>query len=137
MSDPSRPPIRRWGRLAVACVWLLTLGCTFSRTRTNVDDFYDRIDRVVVGKTTAEQLIDILGSPPNNIIDVAAGRRVLLYTFGDAKTSGLTLIVLNITKTNVGIDSAIFIVDPDNVVEEVRYSTNSQGLEWDWWAFGQ
>lgn len=133
----SRTPARRLAPFLLGLFGLLASGCTFNRTKTNLEDFHERIERVEVGVTTSEDLLDILGGPPTNIIDVAGDRRVWLYTFGDSKTSGLTLIVLNISKSNVGIDSAIFILDPDGVVEEARYSRNSEDLDWDWWAFGE
>ena len=78
----------------------------------------------------------MLGSPPNNVIAVGGGRTVYLYAFGDSKTEGFNIILLEITKSNVGIDSAIFIADRNGVVQESYVSNNSRDLPWEFWAFG-
>jgi hypothetical protein len=123
---------------AIVCsaVLLSAAGCSFARTRTNLDDFYQRAESVVPGETRIRDLVDILGSPPNNVIPLPDGGQVFLYTFGDAKTAGLDLILFSVSKSNVGVDTAIFTIGKDGVVEEVIYSTNSQKLDWQLWPFG-
>lgn len=111
-------------------------GCTWSRQRTNITDFHKRVAGVVPGETKAQDLPALLGSPPNNILPIAGGGAVLLYTFGDSKTNGFNILIINLSKTNVGIDSAVFISDAKGIVQEVNVSTNSSNLEWEFWPFG-
>ena len=122
--------------LAVLAMLLAGPGCLWRRARTNVADLPQRMEGVVEGQTTVSQLEEIMGSPPNNVIQLSGGGAILLYAFGDSKTNGMNLILLEITKTNVGVDSAIFIVDANNVIQEMTVSNNSQDLEWEFWAFG-
>lgn len=126
--------IRFWSTATI--LLLVVSGCSWQRSRTNVSDLHLRIDRVEAGKTTTAQLFQLLGSPPNNIIALPGGKNVLLYTFGDSKTEAFDLLLVKFAKTNVGIDSALFITDANGVVEEVSVSTNSQDLEWEFWPFG-
>ncbi|MHC5034526.1 MAG: hypothetical protein ACYTFZ_05785 [Planctomycetota bacterium] len=112
-------------------------GCSFSRGLTNIEDLHQRIESVVPHETTGAELVEILGSPPNNVLAAAEGKRIWLYTFGDSKTAGLNLIVFAVSRSNIGIDTALFILDKDSVVEEVVCSTNSQDLEWEFWPFGE
>ena len=127
-------------RSAILCLFLFVgvsvTGCMWSRSRTNIKDFYSRVDAVVPGETKTADIPAILGSPPNNIIPLANGGSILLYTFGDAKAHGFNLLIVNFQKTNIGIDTALFITDGQGVVEEVNVSTNSKDLEWQFWPFG-
>ena len=128
-------------RTAVA-VCLLTIsassvsGCLWRRARTNIADLHQRIGKGETGRTTTDELISILGSPPNNVFAIEGGRTVYLYTFGDSKTEGFNLILIEITKSNIGTDSAIFIADQSGVISEMFVSNNSQDLPWEFWAFG-
>jgi hypothetical protein len=114
----------------------LVTGCTWSRQRTNITDFHARVSAVVPGETKGADLPAILGSPPNNVIPLGDGGAVLLYTFADSKTNGFNIIIINLNKTNVGVDSAVFIIDSQGIVQEVNVSTNSKDLEWEFWPFG-
>lgn len=131
-------PRKAWSAAMVAAlVFLVALqsGCAWRRARTNIADMYQRIGRVQEGVTTDEQLIGILGSPPNNVIELAGGRSVLLYTFGDQKTEAFNIILLELSRSNIGIDSALFIVE-NGVVRKMYVSTNSQDLAWQFWPWG-
>ena len=63
-------------------------------------------------------------------------RRLMIYNYGQSKTKGLTLILFNVAKTNVAIDTAIFLVDADGTIEESWVGDNSLDVPWEWWAFG-
>jgi hypothetical protein len=116
---------------------LLCLGaCTFARAKINAEDMFEKSSLVEVGKTKAADLESIIGSPPNSIIPLQGGREVQIYNFGDSKTNGLTLILLNITKTNVRFDAAYFFVDANGIVERKSISNYSKDVPWQWWAFG-
>lgn len=123
-------------------LFLLTMmiavsGCTWSRAKVNVEDFHERAARVKVGVTKAADLQGIFGSAPNSILPGKDGGSIYVYNFGDAKTNGLTLIIVNISKTNAGSDSAYFFVNAQGVVERASISTNSEDIPWEWWAFGE
>ena len=116
---------------------LLCLGaCTFARARINAEDMFKKAKQVEIGKTKAADLESIIDNPPNTIIPLQGGREVQIYNFGDSKTNGLTLILLNISKTNVRFDSAYFFVDPNGIVERKSISNYSESVPWQWWAFG-
>jgi hypothetical protein len=126
-------------RLPLALLLSLSLlagsGCTWSRTRVNDPDFRTKAASVVPGKTTARELIQTLGTPIN-WVELPGGNHMYAYSYGDSKTEGLTLLVVNILKTNVGLDSAFFLLDDKDVVREKYIGTNSEDLPWEWWAFG-
>lgn len=110
-------------------------GCTFHRSRLNIENFNSKAAQVTPGKTTAGELVEILGSDPNTILPIEDGKSIYIYYFGDTKTSGLTLILINLMKTNSGIDSGFFILDKSNVVQRVFVSSNSEEVSWGWWPF--
>ena len=111
-------------------------GCTFSRAQINAADLEQRVANVVPGKTHIEEVERMIGGPATSITPVSGGNLLYAWAFGDAKTAGLTLILINIMKTNSGIDTAIFVVDEGGVVEEVKIGQNHKEVEWQWWAFG-
>jgi hypothetical protein len=39
-------------------------------------------------------------------------------------------------KTNSGIDTALFLVDEEGVIEEAKIGQNHKEVGWQWWAFG-
>lgn len=110
-------------------------GCMFGRNKINVEEFHVKAGQIVPGKTTANEVLDIIGSPPNAILQLGKGERAYVYTFGDAKTGGLNLIVFNTRKTNTGIDSAYFFLDENDVIKSKIVSNYSEDLTWDWWPF--
>ncbi|MHC4943752.1 MAG: hypothetical protein ACYTG7_12115 [Planctomycetota bacterium] len=127
---------RYLGILAALTLAFLLSGCMFARQKINIENFHAKAETIVPGKTKAKELTEILGSQPNAIIDTPEGKKIFAYTFGEAKTKGLTLILFNVRKTNLGIDTAYFFIDKNNVVEEKIISTNSKEIPWEWWAFG-
>ena len=122
---------------AVAVGWGAMTGCTFSRQRINTVNFHEKVQQVVEGQTTADELAATLGSPPQSVLYTDNGKRIYVYSFGDAKTAGLTLIVFNSLKTNMGLDGAMFLIDQNGVVEEFIVSNHSQDIPWEWWAFDE
>jgi hypothetical protein len=110
-------------------------GCGWNRQQINHANLPDRITGVVSGQTTLAELESMIGGPATAITPVG-DKRLYTYTFGDSKTEGLYLILLNISKTNTGIDTASFLVNQDNVVEAMQVGKNSEDLPWEWWAFG-
>ena len=111
-------------------------GCTFSRAQINAADLEQRVANVVPGTTHIEEVERMIGGPATSITPVSSDRLLYAWTFGDSKTAGLTLILLNIMKTNSGIDTALFLVDEGGVVEEAKIGQNHKEVGWQWWAFG-
>ncbi|MEN8184258.1 MAG: hypothetical protein ABFS46_17165 [Myxococcota bacterium] len=129
----------RRGLAAAVCALLFlgsTLGCAWQRQRINIEDPYTRIARVKPGQTTTEELTAILGSEPTNIINIPPDHRGFVYGFGDSKSFLAGLIIFSVQKTNIGLDTAVFVVDSSSVVQEVIHSSNSRDLAWQFWPFG-
>jgi hypothetical protein len=130
--------MHRHSLLAVALLSALAValgGCSFNRAQVNKADFEHRVARVVPGQTTLAELEAMAGGPATSITPIG-NKRLYAYTYGDSKTAALTLILLNISKTNAGFDTALFLVDENNVVEWAGVGKNSKDLPWQWWAFG-
>ncbi|MBZ0253565.1 MAG: hypothetical protein K8I02_09525 [Candidatus Methylomirabilis sp.] len=124
-------------RLLLLAAALLCGACMVQRERLNVEDFHGKTAGVLPGKTTADELVAMVGSPPATITEITLGKKVYVYNFGDAKSVSLGVpLALLFTKTNRGVDTAIFVVDPNGVVEAVYASRNSADLEWEFWPFG-
>ncbi len=76
--------------------------CTFSRSEINDSNIPQLVaEHLELGKTTTEQLIKGIGTPPGQIILLPGGQRLIIYNYGQSKTKGLTLILFNVAKTNV------------------------------------
>lgn len=129
---------RRWRGLAgcalAALVAATTAGCTFNRLQINDAGLPGKAAQIRPGVTTAEEMEALIG-PATSITPI--GRDLLYaYAFGDSKSAGLSLILFNVSKTNTGIDTALFLVGPDEVVQKVYVGRNAEDLPWQWWAFG-
>ena len=122
--------------LLVALLALGIEGCTFSRAQINAADLEQRVANVVPGTTRIEEVERMIGGPATSITPVGTDHLLYAWTFGDSKTAGLTLIFINIMKTNSGIDTALFLVDEGGVVEEAKIGQNHKEVGWQWWAFG-
>jgi len=124
------------GAVVLGLVVAALAGCGFNRANINHADLPTKVAGVVPGQTTLAELEQMAGGPATAITPVGDGKRLYTYTFGDSKTKGLYLIVLNISKTNTGIDTASFLVNQDDIVEAMQVGKNSEDLPWEWWAFG-
>ena len=122
---------------AMALGFLVTAlaGCGFNRHQINQANLPTRVAGVVPGQTTLAELVAMAGGPATSITPVG-DKRLYVYTFGDAKTKGLYLILLNISKTNSAIDTGIFLVNENDIVEWMQVGENTEDLPWEWWAFG-
>jgi hypothetical protein len=125
------------GVVVVVVVLLLASGCSWSRQRINVQGFHQKAEQVVPGETRAMELEVIFGTPAARVQELSGGEKMHVYSFGEAKTNGLTLILVNISRTNMGVDSGYFIEDSSGVIREKMISNNSRDLPWEWWAFGE
>ena len=137
--DVRRSAQRRHAWVCALALALLTPGiegCLFHRAQLNVANLGERVADVVPGKTRIEELEHMIGGPATSITPLAGGNLLYAWTFGDTKTAGLTLILINVSRTNSGIDTALFVVDSDGVVQSQKVGQNSKDLSWQWWAFG-
>lgn len=121
--------------LAAAVVVMALGGCTWGRQQINQADLERRVAGVVPGQTTVAELEQMAGGPPTSITPIGQ-KQLYAYTYGDSKSEALTLLIINIGKTNTGLDTALFLIDQNGVVESARVGTNSEDLPWEWWAFG-
>lgn len=114
---------------------LLVSSCTFSRAEINDSNIPERAKTLEPGSITQEQLIEGIGSPPGQIIFMGDGRRLLIYNYGQSRTKGFTLILFNFLKTNIAVDTAIFLVEGETVVD-AWVGDNSEDVPWEWYPFG-
>ena len=121
--------------LALAALTILT-GCHFSRARVNVPDFYERAEQVEIGKTHADDLPAIFGTPAFQELKLGEeGKKAYVYVFGDAKTESFNMFIFSVGETNSGVDTATFFADENGVIEKTVIGDNSRDLPWDFWAF--
>ncbi len=121
--------------IALLCAFFLP-ACTFNRAEINNSNLPELAKNLRLGEHTAEDVIEAIGTPPGQIILLPNNNRLLIYNYGQSKTSGLTLILFNVLKTNVAIDTAIFLIDESGTVAEAWIGDNSADVPWEWWAFG-
>jgi len=122
--------------LALLAAILAAPACTFARARINDENFLKMTEKIIPGKTTTQELTTTLGQPMN-WVELPENKRIFIYSYGDSKTAGLTLILFNVLKTNAGYDSAFFVIDTNKkIVVEKYVGTKSADLPWEFWAFG-
>lgn len=126
--------ILRAATVSTAVLVMALGGCSWGRQQINQSDLESRAAQVVAGKTTAAELEEAIGTPTS--ITPIGRNQLYAYTFGDSKTEALNLLIINIGKTNTGLDTALFLIDENSVVQDSRIGTNSKDLPWEWWAFG-
>ena len=120
---------------ALAAVALVASGCSFARGQLNMKKFREALPEIELGKTKISEVEERVG--PATSITPVGNRLVYAWVYSDSKTQGLTLILLNISKTNTGFDVAHFLVRPGTgVIDEIKLGKNSTAVDWEWWAFG-
>ena len=128
----------QWKVLGVAlmnCVLLFANGCIWTRAKVNDAAVCERAKAIVPWKTRTEQLPALLGVVPSTIIPLRDGRQVLVFAYGDAKTEGISLMVVTLTKTNSAFSAVYVLVDAQGVVERVQTAPQRE-LAWETWPFG-
>ena len=121
--------------VVLVAVTLVSSGCTNARAQLNMKLFHEVLPEIVPGETNISDVEQAIG--PATSITPVADKLIYAWVYSDSKTRGLTLILLNISKTNTGFDVAHFLVRPsDFVIEEVMLGRNSTDVPWEWWAFG-
>lgn len=119
----------------MALLLALLPGCMFHKVEVNDISVAERARTITPGVTHESELAELLGTEPTNFITLPDGGRLLVYSYGLAKTGGLNLIVISIQKTNEGLDTMFIRLRPDGVVLRAWIGDHSEEVEWDWWAF--
>lgn len=120
----------------LAGVLACTSGCIWTRAKVNDAAVRERAAAIQIGKTRAEQLPTLLGVVPSAVIPLKDGRQVLVFAYGDAKTEGLSLVVVTFTKTNSAFSAVYVLVDAEGVVRQVQTAPR-QEIAWETWPFGE
>lgn len=114
------------------CLLFAAQGCMWSRVKVNDESLPARLAKVGKGMSL-EDVLTIARCQPSAILPSKEGR-VVIYNTGDTKTEGLMLILVNVMKTNMSLQSIYFFLDAnDRVVKILR--SKSQEPEWEFWAF--
>ena len=130
--------MKQWKVFGVALLGVVLAfanGCIWTRAKVNDAAVCERAKAIVPGKTRAEQLPTVLGVVPSAVIPLKDGRQVLVFAYGDAKTEGVSLIVVTFTKTNSAFSAVYVLVNAQGVVERVQ-TAPQQELAWEAWPFG-
>lgn len=114
------------------CLLFAAQGCMWSRVKVNDECLPARLAKVETGMSL-EDVVTFARCQPSAILPSKEGR-ILIYNTGDTKTEGLMLILVNVMKTNMSLESTYFFLDAnDRVVKILR--SGSQEPEWEFWAF--
>ncbi len=124
-------------QLIGALALLLTLsGCIWNRTKVNDAAVRERAQGVTIGVTHASELPRLMGTTPSSVIPLRDGRMVHVFSYGDAKTEGLSLLIITLTKTNSYFTAVYVLTDTKGIVRGVHTSPE-QELDWEMWPFGE
>ena len=112
-------------KLVIACVFLVLAGCSSIGTKVTPD----QLSRFVVGQTTMDQVVAILGKPNGRNIN-SDGTKIITYTYSAYQTSATDFIpVVNLfTRThNYSTSVATFIFDSRNIL--TKYTAGDSQME--------
>lgn len=114
------------------CLLFAAQGCMWSRVKVNDETLPDRLAKVQTGMALKD-VIALARCQPSAILPSKEGR-ILIYNTGDTKTEGLMLILVNVMKTNMSLESTYLFLDANDRVTKILRS-GSQEPEWEFWAF--
>ncbi len=114
---------------------LMLSGCLWGRMRMNDPSITERARLIRVGRTTGAQLADILKAEPTMRLP---GKDATLYgyTYGDTKTHGLMLVIVNFTRATAVTDTLYVEVDPKTDLVRKVHVPPKREIEWEYWPFG-
>ncbi len=119
--------------IAAALALLVLNGCYFSRKKDDRPWPLDVVSKIEVGKTTKAEVLKLLG-PPKQIIRLLESE-AYMYIASVEKSSGLVLVVLNLSRSDRQYDAVTVIINRQDVVTAVgaRFSGEdaAYGLPWD------
>ncbi len=142
------------GSATVVAAALLCTGCILGRTRDEVPIDPERVARIIPGKTTKRQVVELLGAPTyvNDRIGLRlVGKPVGLdgdnvgplvdelvrspldhsytYEYSDTKSASLYLLVISFTNQETRRDRVVVFFDDAGVVSHIGASFNARDVE--------
>lgn len=149
MATHSRPTVT----LALTAALLCT-GCILGRTRDEVPIDPERVARIVPGKTTKREVVELLGAPtyvndriglklvgkPTGLDGDNVGPLVdelvrspldhsYTYEYSDTKSASLYLLVISFTNQETRRDRVVVFFDDRGVVSHIGASFNARDVE--------
>jgi outer membrane protein assembly factor BamE (lipoprotein component of BamABCDE complex) len=119
--------------IALAAALFVLNGCYFSRKKDDRPWPIEVVSQIEVGKTTKAEVLQLLG-PPKQIIRLLESE-AYMYVASVEKSSGLVLVVLNLSRNDRQYDAVTVIINRQDVVTAVgaRFSADdaAYGLPWD------
>ena len=119
--------------LALAAALAVLNGCYISKKMDDRPWPAEVVARIVVGKTTKAEVLQLLG-PPKQIIRLLESE-AYMYIAPVEKNSGLVLLILNLSRSDRQYDAVTVIINRQDVVTAVgsRFTADeaSYGLPWD------
>jgi predicted small secreted protein len=125
--------VRALSLVAVAAV--LVQGCAFNRGTIGEDISPVAIAKIKKGASTKTEVLSLLGAP-DRLLQLN-GRDVFQYYRYDAKAGSLLLIVVNFSRLSLKSDDLFVILNREGLVEDVIYSSRTEGMEFRFWPFGK
>lgn len=142
------------GTTTIVTAALLCSGCILGRTRDEVPIDPERVARIIPGKTTKRQVVELLGAPTyvNDRIGLRlVGKPVGLdgdnvgplvdelvrspldhsytYEYSDTKSASLYLLVISFTNQETRRDRVVVFFDDAGVVSHIGSSFNARDVE--------
>src|SRR5215510_11616463 len=119
--------------VALAAALAVLNGCYVSKKKDDRPWPPEIVARIVVGKTTKAEVLQLLG-PPKQIVRLLESE-AYMYVASVEKNSGLVLVVLNLSRSDRQYDAVTVIINRQDVVTAVgaRFSGDdaAYGLPWD------
>jgi hypothetical protein len=119
--------------IALAATVAVLNGCYVSKKKDDRPWPAEIVARIVVGKTTKAEVLQLLG-PPKQIIRLLESE-AYMYIAPVEKNSGLVLLVLNLSRSDRQYDAVTVIINRQDIVTAVgsRFTADeaSYGPPWD------
>ena len=112
--------------IAIFSLFISMTACFTVSDQQGVDNLWReewRVEDIEVGKTTQNDIVQVLG-PPSQIIDLDTGA-LFYYLLQYRKGSGVFLLLFNFKKAKVNYDRAIFFFDNEGVLTDYGFSIES------------
>jgi outer membrane protein assembly factor BamE (lipoprotein component of BamABCDE complex) len=130
---PGRTAEVLWLFLGLSVAAFLT-ACTFVRGGIGDEFKSDQLAAIQKGTSTRAEVVAALGAPDRVV--AANGHDVLHYYRYDIKSSGLFLLLVNFSRTNIRSDDLFVFVNSSGIVDEVVFGKRTAGMEYRIWPFG-
>jgi outer membrane protein assembly factor BamE (lipoprotein component of BamABCDE complex) len=109
---------------------LATPACFFSRSKLEVPIDAGKIDEIVVGKSTKDDVVRVLGAPTDIIFSNREhdALRVFAYeyTYTVNKTTGFTIIILTFLNSDRKRDHVLVFFDEQGVVTSIGVNLDAE-----------